>query len=332
MPSTSQLCACVLLCCIPALAQAFDVVAHRGASGYLPEHTLEAVTLAHAQGADFIEQDVVISKDGEAVILHDIHIEEVTDVELKFPDRVREDGRYYAIDFTLEELKRLSVNERQNENAKPIFKNRYFGEENGFTIPTLAEQIELIDNLNRLTNAHVGFFPEIKYAAWHREQGFDISKIILGVLERFGLDGPDTNLYLQSFDFKELQRLRNELGFKGKLVQLIGEKKWRESDTDFQWIRTAEGLDAVAKVADGVAPWIAHLFEPEPLRNGERVEQQWLARARERGLQIYPYTFRIDALAADMTKQEWLDALVKELKVDGIFTDQVPPVLDYLGR
>src|SRR5690625_3479102 len=89
-------------------------IAHRGASGYLPEHSLEAVALAYGMGADFIEQDLTLSKDGIPVVLHDRQIDTMTDVKERFPDRKREDGRYYAIDFTLEELKQLNLTERKN--------------------------------------------------------------------------------------------------------------------------------------------------------------------------------------------------------------------------
>ncbi|MEZ6118468.1 MAG: glycerophosphodiester phosphodiesterase family protein [Pirellulaceae bacterium] len=88
------------------------VIAHRGASGYLPEHTLPAKALAFGQHADFLEQDVVITKDDRPIVLHDIHLDTVTDVATRFPDRKRSDGRFYAIDFTLAEIQSLSVHER----------------------------------------------------------------------------------------------------------------------------------------------------------------------------------------------------------------------------
>ena len=88
------------------------VIAHRGASGYLPEHTLPAIAMAHGQGADYLEQDLVLSKDGVPMVLHDIHIDTVSDVAKRFPDRRRADGRYYALDFTVAELKQLAVSER----------------------------------------------------------------------------------------------------------------------------------------------------------------------------------------------------------------------------
>lgn len=92
----------------------FDVIAHRGASGYLPEHTLEAAAMAHSFGVQFIEPDIVVTKDDKLVVLHDYHVDTTTDVARVFPDRKREDGRYYAVDFTLAELKKLNVTERIN--------------------------------------------------------------------------------------------------------------------------------------------------------------------------------------------------------------------------
>ena len=122
------------------------VIAHRGASGYLPEHTLEAATLAYAQGADFIEQDVVLSKDGVPVVLHDIHLDTVTNVAKRFPDRKREDGRYYVIDFTLKELKTLRVHERTDLKGQPVYAGRFQGDSD-FRIATLEDHFELIEQL-----------------------------------------------------------------------------------------------------------------------------------------------------------------------------------------
>lgn len=99
---------------LSAIAQAASdkvVIAHRSASGYLPEHTLPAKALAYAQGADYLEQDLVMTKDNELVVLHDHYLDRVTDVADRYPDRARKDGRYYAIDFTLEEIKGLKFTE-----------------------------------------------------------------------------------------------------------------------------------------------------------------------------------------------------------------------------
>ena len=87
------------------------VIAHRGASGYLPEHTLPAKAMAYAQGADYLEQDLVMTKDDRLVVLHDHYLDRVTDVAQRFPQRARKDGRFYAIDFTLAEIKSLKFTE-----------------------------------------------------------------------------------------------------------------------------------------------------------------------------------------------------------------------------
>lgn len=97
------------------------VIAHRGASGYLPEHTLPAKAMAYAQGADYLEQDLVMTKDDELIVLHDHYLDRVTDVAKRFPDRARKDGRYYAIDFTLAEIKSLKFTEGfEIENGKAV--------------------------------------------------------------------------------------------------------------------------------------------------------------------------------------------------------------------
>ena len=102
------------------------VIAHRGASGYLPEHTLAAKAMAHGQGADFIEQDLVLTKDNVPVVLHDVHIDTVTDVAKVFPERKRADGRFYALDFTVAELKRLRLSERFNaKTGARVFPGRF---------------------------------------------------------------------------------------------------------------------------------------------------------------------------------------------------------------
>ena len=125
------------------------VIAHRGASAYLPEHTLAGVSMAHAWDVDFIEPDIVLSKDRVPVVLHDIHLELTTNVEDTFPKKKRKDGRYYAIDLSLAELKQLRVHERINpKTGKIAFPARFPAKLSAFQIPTLSEYIELIQGLN----------------------------------------------------------------------------------------------------------------------------------------------------------------------------------------
>ena len=119
------------------------VIAHRGASGYLPEHTLAAKALAYGQGADFLEQDVVLSKDGVPVIFHDTHVDTTTDVAKKFPGRQRADGRFYALDLTVAELKQLNVTERFNpKTGKAVFPRRFPVGVGSFSVVTLEDTMD----------------------------------------------------------------------------------------------------------------------------------------------------------------------------------------------
>jgi glycerophosphoryl diester phosphodiesterase len=302
------------------------VIAHRGASGYLPEHTLEAVTLAFSMGADYIEQDLVLSKDLVPVVLHDIHLDTVTDVAQKFQARKREDGRYYALDFTLAELKTLRVHERTELDGLQVFPNRYKGKTN-FTIATFAEGLELISELNRQFGKNIGYYPEIKSPAWHKAQGVDISVIVLAMLRQYGLDDANKAIYVQCFDFAETKRLRNELGAKVKLIQLIGENDWLESDTDYNQLMTPQGLAEVAKVAQGIGPWIPQLVDLQTTQ-----ATSLALNAHAAGLAIHPYTYRQDALPEGVTATQVLDMLFKQQKVDGLFSDFPDLVVDYLRQ
>jgi glycerophosphoryl diester phosphodiesterase len=301
------------------------VIAHRGASGYLPEHTLEAATLAYAQGADFIEQDLVLSKDLVPVVLHDIHLDTVTDVAQKYPTRHRDDGRFYAFDFTLAELKTLVVHERQELDGKPVFVNRYQGKA-AFQIATFAEELELIAQLNRQFKRNVGYYPEIKSPAWHQQQGADISLIVLNMLREYGLDDANKAIYVQCFDFAEIKRLRIELGAKVKLVQLIGDNSWGEAATDYDALQTPQQLAEVAKYAQGIGPWLPQVFDLQAGKPTDLVNN-----AHQVGLQVHPYTFRQDALPQGINAEQVLNILFKQVKVDGLFTDFTDTVVTYLN-
>jgi glycerophosphoryl diester phosphodiesterase len=298
------------------------VIAHRGACGYLPEHTLAAKAAAHAMGADYLEQDVVLSRDGVPVVLHDIHIDTVTDVAQLFPDRAHADGRFYAIDFMLDELRMLTVMERADERGAQVFPGRFPRGASSFQIPTLAEEIELIQGLNLSTGREAGIYPEIKAPAWHRDEGQDISAIVLAVLADYGYADADDPIYLQCFDWNETRRIRTELGWRGRLIQLLGENDWAEAPgVDYDVLRTREGLAEVAQLADGIGPWLNHIVTgvgaDGALRMTGLVED-----AHALGLAVHPYTFRADALpdyAASL--EDALRIFLVEAGVDGVFTD-----------
>jgi glycerophosphoryl diester phosphodiesterase len=321
LPVVLALAAC-LVAVLPVAAGASKVViAHRGASGYLPEHTLAAKAMAHAMGADYLEQDVVLSKDGVPVVLHDIHIDTVTDVARRFPERKRADGRYYAIDFTVADLKQLAASERFDpRTGAAVFPGRFPAGRSSFQVPTLEEELQLVQGLNKSTGREAGVYPEIKEPLWHRREGRDLSRAVLDVLARYGYRTKSDKVYLQCFDFEEVKRIRGELGYQGRLVQLLADGPQTGSATDHAFLRTRAGLAEVAKVADGIGPPLGLVATG---RSGGALQVTELVRdAHAAGLQVHPYTFRADAFPAWAGSfDDLLRAFLVEAGVDGIFTD-----------
>jgi glycerophosphoryl diester phosphodiesterase len=299
------------------------VIAHRGASGYLPEHTLAAKAFAHALGADFLEQDVVLTKDDVPVVLHDIYVDTVTDVAKKFPHRARADGRYYALDFTVAELKQLQVTERFNvKTGQPVFPKRFPARQSSFQISTLEEELQLIQGLNRSTGRTVGIYPEIKQPKWHRVQGHDISRIVLPILVRYGYATKTDACFLQCFELDEIRRLRNELGWRGRLIMLIESKARGDDGSDHDYLCTAAGLKEVAKVADGIGPAIGRIVSWSTAAQPKFTDLAKLAHAE--GLLMHPYTIRVDDLPKNCPSVDALHtALFQEARVEGVFTDFV---------
>jgi len=296
------------------------VVAHRGASGYLPEHTLAAKAVAHAMGADYLEQDVVLTKDGVPIVLHDITIDAVTDAADVFPGRARGDGRFYAIDFTIDELRQLSVMERA-DNGEQVYPGRFPRGASSFGIATLAEEIELIQGLNLSTGREAGIYPEIKAPAWHRAQGQDLAATVLAVLADYGYADRDDAVFVQCFDWNETRRIRQELGYRGKLVQLLGDNGWNEAPVDYDALRTPDGLATIARIADAIGPWLPHVVAGVDGDGRPRLTDL-VADAHGHGLAVHPYTLRADALpdyAASL--EDLLRILLVDAAVDGVFTD-----------
>ena len=311
-----------------AFAERPIVIAHRGASGYLPEHTLAAKALAHGMGAEFIEQDVVLTKDDVPVVLHDIHLDTVTNVADVFPDRRRGDGRYYAIDFVLRELKQLQATERIDAvTKKPVYPSRFPPHSSYFRVPTLAEELELIQGLNKSSEREAGIYVEIKSPAWHRSEGKDISKIVLAVLRQYGYRERSDAAYLQCFDTAETKRLRHELDCRLKLVQLLGANEWKKTDLDFDRQDLVKAMHDIAMYAEGIGPRMSDVVFGRD-GNGDVVVSSLVEVAHQQGLVVHPYTLRADELPA---YTNGFDELVKiffvDAGVDGIFTDFPDKVL-----
>ena len=297
------------------------VIAHRGASGHLPEHTLPAKALAYAMGADYLEQDLVATRDDRVVVLHDIHLDRVTDVAQRFPGRAREDGRFYVRDFDLEEILTLKVHERTNADGTPVFPGRFPSAGEDFRVHTFERELQLAADLREKGAHPVGIYPEIKAAAWHRKEGVDLTLLVLEELQQFGYTRHVDPVYLQCFEDYELRRVRHDLGCELKLVQLIGGDDWTRDETDFAGMQTASGLEKLAKTVDGIGPWLNQLYGIDE-GDGSLSDSGLVSRAHEQGLVVHPYTFRSDALPGGFDSFDaLLEFTIEKLTIDGLFTD-----------
>jgi glycerophosphoryl diester phosphodiesterase len=285
------------------------VIAHRGASGYIVEHSEAAKVLAHAQGADYIEQDVVLTKDLQLIVTHDIHMEETTDVEKVYPDRARSDGKWYFVDFTWEEIQRLTLHERTRKGSdQQAFTDRFPG---GFgqRVLRLEDEIRLIQGLDRTTGRKTGLYIELKGPAFHRKElSVSMGAELLKLLKRFELDEAADRCFVQCFELDELNQLHNQHACKLPMVYLIGKPLELDKIKDLRPAISGLGpsLDLVAlKNADG------------------KIESTGIVEAAQRaGLLVHPYTVRKEQ------QPRWSDSLdqthrvlVEQLKVDGFFTD-----------
>jgi glycerophosphoryl diester phosphodiesterase len=271
-------------------------------------------------GADYLEQDIVATEDDELVVLHDIHLDRVTNVAELFPGRHRRDGRFYAKDFSLSDIRRLSVHERTAADGRPVYPGRFQSGSEVFRVHTFAEELAFIHELQENLGRPVGIYPEIKRPAWHREEGVEITPLFLQVLSDFGYESHDDPVYVQCFDAQELKRIRKDHNSRLKLIQLIGENDWQESATNYDELRTARGLRRLARTVDGIGPWVNRLYRIGA--NAAVRDSGLVARAHDAGLAVHPYTFRKDELPPGFsTFEDLINFMIDELNIDGLFTD-----------
>jgi glycerophosphoryl diester phosphodiesterase len=245
-----------------------SVVAHRGASGYLPEHTLEAYTLAHAQGADYIEPDVILTRDNVLVCLHDLALETTTDVATRFPERKRPDGHWYTIDFTLAELKQLRVFGRVKAGERDTMQ--------GYQIATLDELVLLAQRLNKAVSRKTALLIETKDPEWHVKQGKPLEPVLLQTLAKHKVDTPSSGYIIQSFDDAHLKRLRDVHQLHLPLMWLTGE------------LPGVDKVDGIRAWAYGINPHRSAIEdEGKPNSDGLAV----LEKMHSRGMKMFVWTF-----------------------------------------
>jgi glycerophosphoryl diester phosphodiesterase len=273
--------------------------------------------MAHAMNADFIEQDLVLSKDDIPIVIHDIYLDDVTDVATKFLDRKRNDNRYYVIDFTFDELKTLSVTERFNpKTGEQFYPNRFPKNKGNFKLHSLQEEIELIQGLNKSSSKNIGIYPEIKEPEFHRKEGKNLTEIVLKVLSDYGYKTKTDHCILQCFDAKELERIRTELQSELFLVQLI------------EFPEETKQLEHFATYADGIGPYYKQILSEKV--NGKFTFTSLVSDAHQLGLKVHPYTFRADSLNEFSSFEEMMQTLLIDANIDGCFTDFPDLVVDFL--
>jgi glycerophosphoryl diester phosphodiesterase len=318
------------------------VIAHRGASGYVPEHTLAAYAMAILQGADFIEPDLVITKDGHLVARHDNVLDLTTDVSsrpefagrktTKTVDGVTVTG-WFSEDFTLEEIKTLRAIERI-PGIRPA-NARLDGQ---FEIPTLQEVIDLARAYEKLLDRRIGLYPETKHPTYFDRLGLPLEEPLVKVLRRNGYEGRNAQVFIQSFEINNLRKLKGMTRI--PLVQLL----WIEGkpyDVEagggtltYEHMATPAGLAQIASYAKGVGPEKSFII---PLDSAGNLDPSratgFVQQAHAVGLQVHPYTFRSENvfLPTNFKSSSDPNALgdgAGEIKVflrtgiDGFFTDQ----------
>ncbi len=264
------------------------VIAHRGASGHRPEHTLEAYTLAVHMGADYIEPDLVSTKDGVLVARHENEISGTTDVAQRFPERSATkviDGDsvsgWFTEDFTLAELRTLRARERLN------FRDQSYNGQ--FAIPTFDEVLALADSLGRAKGRVVGVYPETKHPSYFRSIGLGLEEPLLASLSRAGWNRADAPVFIQSFEVANLRALKAQTAV--RLIQLIAggsppDKSLHADVPTYAEMLTAEGLQGVARYAYGIGPEKRLVL---PMDGGETM----LVRdAHAAGLKVHIWTLR----------------------------------------
>lgn len=329
------------------------VIAHRGASGYLPDHTIEAYALAIDMGADFIEPDLVSTKDGHLIARHEPNLIATTDVasRAEFADRKRktnvdgvdEEG-FFASDFMLAEIKTLGAAQQFSERDATF---------NGkFRVPTLAEVIELAKRKVKEIGRTIGIYPETKHPTYHRALGLPLEERLIAALKNANWQHRDAPVFIQSFEPSSLRFLRERIQVKQvQLVMASGVAAdgtlefnppygrpydWTVSGETrtFRDLVTPQGLAEIKTYADGIAVWKPFIVSagtdatgPAAFNEANRklvAPSPLIGEAHRAGLVVHAWTFRNEPhrLAADY-KGNPISEYLKfyQLGVDGVFSD-----------
>lgn len=320
------------------------MIAHRGASGHLPEHTLEAYRLAIRMGADYVEPDLVSTRDGVLVARHENEISGTTDVARRPEFAARRTTRridgvevegWFTEDFTLAELKTLRARERI-----PHLRPANAEHDGRYAVPTLREVLELIREESARLGRAIGVYPETKHPSYFRGIGLPLEEPLLEALAEYGYTGPEDPVFIQSFETENLRWLRARTGV--RLIQLLADEgapfdlQLRGDPRGYADLATPAGLAEIATYADGIGP-AKEMILPRD-QGGNLAEPTSLAAdAHAAGLLVHPWTFRSEShfLPAALRAGDPADPAAarlhgdaeaeyrrfRALGVDGVFTD-----------
>lgn len=299
------------------------VIGHRGACGHRPEHTLASYQLAINMGADYIEPDLVMTKDGILMARHENEIGETTDVAEKFPARKatkKVDGKeitgFFIEDFTLIEMKTLKARERL------VFRDHSF--DGKFEVPTFIEILDLLKKQKR----KVGIYPETKHPTYFRNIGLPLEEELVKVLTAYKLNKADSPVFIQSFEMQSLLKLKKLSPL--PLIYLIDDPELIPFDhvgtsdkRTYQDMVKPESLKKMSTTVYGIGPYKRYII-PVNEKNEAMPATTLIQDAHALGLKVHPYTFRKEEqyLLKDY-KGDFQKELLEfyELGVDGVFTD-----------
>lgn len=325
------------------------VVGHRGASALRPEHTLASYQKAIDDGADFIEPDLVSTKDGVLVARHENEIGGTTNVSTlsQFADRKKTkniDGvdltGWFTEDFTLSELQQLKARERI-----PEFRPANTAYNDLYPVPTLEQIIELAEANYKKTGKIIGLYIETKHPTYFKNQNLAMEDTLLKTLAKYKYTRDIAPVYLQSFEVSNLKYLKNELDLHktlkhAQIIQLYDSKTSRPADfvesgdtKTYADLATAQGLKDVAKYANGVGPSKGYILTFN--NDGSYKTSTFISDAHTTGLKVHPYTFRPEnnflpaplKCSSDKPAERCPSGALKEFEayfkagVDGVFTD-----------
>jgi glycerophosphoryl diester phosphodiesterase len=320
------------------------IIAHRGLSGEWPEHTLEGYRAAIDAGADFIEPDLVLTKDGVLVARHENNIADTTDVgeRPEFADRKTTktiDGEkmagWFTEDFTLAELKTLRAKERL-----PQLRSK--ARDGQFQIATFEEILQLLAEVNKNRSKPIGVYPETKHPTYFTAIGLPHEAPLLKLIEQYGYRGEKAAIFIQSFEVENLKAMRGKTAV--PLIQLMAAEgaPADRSGLTYAAMSSAEGLKAIATYAQGIGPEKAMII-PRNMFGKLTEPTALVVDAHAAGLKVHPWTFRRENYFLPTDYKSGVNPashgdLAGEIRafltagVDGVFTDNTPEAAAVLKR